>query len=111
MLNSYRELIVWQKSFDLTIEVYKAVRAFPKSETYGLISQITRATVAIPSNVAEGYARGHRAEYRQFITDWQKTSPFMAKMNAKRLHISPALGENMGFLPSDVNLKDNTPAF
>ena len=46
-----------------------------------------------------------------FITDWQKTSLFIAKMNAKRLHTSPALRKKMGFLPSNVDLKNYTPAF
>ncbi len=60
MLNSHKELIVWQKSFDLTLEIYKAVTGFPKFETYGLASQVTRATVAIPSNIAEGYCEQAR---------------------------------------------------
>jgi four helix bundle protein len=66
-LSSYKNLEVWQVSVDLVDEVYKISRNFPKSETYGLGSQIQRAAVAIPSNIAEGYCRNHRKEYIQFL--------------------------------------------
>jgi len=67
MLKSYKDLIVWQKSFQLALEVFRATKRFPKSELYGLTSQMRRAAFAIPSNIAEGYSRKHRAEYIQFI--------------------------------------------
>lgn len=66
-MESYRDLVVWQKSTVLTLEVYKLTNSFPKEEMYGLISQMRRAAVSIPSNIAEGYSRKHRAEYLQFI--------------------------------------------
>ncbi len=65
---SFRDLIVWQKSYKLTLETYKVTSRFPKDELYGLTSQIRRAAVSIPSNIAEGYARQHRNEYRQFLS-------------------------------------------
>lgn len=67
MLNSYKQLIVWQKSFRLSLKVFSITENFPKSEVYGLSSQMRRAGVSIPSNIAEGYARGHKAEYIQFL--------------------------------------------
>ena len=67
MLNSYKELKVWQRSIDLVTAVYKLTDTFPKSEVYGLTSQMRRAAVSIPSNIAEGYSRRHRQEYIQFI--------------------------------------------
>lgn len=67
MLNSYKELIVWQKSIDLIVEIYRLTKLFPKSELYGITSQIRRAAVSIPTNIAEGFARKHRQEYIQFI--------------------------------------------
>lgn len=67
MINSYRDLIVWQKSIDLVLEVYKLTDVFPKLETYGLTSQIRRSAISIPSNIAEGFARKHRKEYLQFL--------------------------------------------
>ena len=68
MINSHKDLIVWQKSIELVEEIYKLTRKFPKSEIYGLSSQMQRAAVAIPSNIAEGAKRGHRAEYTQFVS-------------------------------------------
>lgn len=67
MLKSYKELIVWQKSFQLSLMVFKATSDFPKSELYGIVSQMRRSAVSIPSNIAEGYSRGHRQEYIQFL--------------------------------------------
>ncbi len=66
MLNSYQELVVWQKSIELVTEIYKLTESFPKSEIFGLTSQMRRCAVSIPSNIAEGYARKHRQEYIQF---------------------------------------------
>lgn len=67
MITSYQQLIVWQKSFDLAIKVFKITGDFPKSELYGLVSQMRRCSVSIPSNIAEGYMRGYRQEYLQFL--------------------------------------------
>jgi len=67
MLNSYRELTVWQKSFDLSKKIYQITTKLPRSEIYGLTSQMRRCVVSIPSNIAEGYTRGHRQEYIQFL--------------------------------------------
>lgn len=67
MLNSYKELVVWQKSFELSKKIYEVTTKFPKSEVYGLASQMQRAVVSIPSNIAEGYTRAHRQEYIQFL--------------------------------------------
>jgi len=53
-INSYKDLTVWQKSMDLVTEIYNLTEKFPKSETYGLVSQMQRSAVAIPSNIAEG---------------------------------------------------------
>lgn len=66
-LKTYKQLIVWQKSLNLAIEVFKISKKFPKSELYGIVSQIRRATFSIPSNIAEGYNRGSRSEYKKFL--------------------------------------------
>ncbi len=67
-LKSYKDLIVWQKAMDLVLEIYKLTKSFPQSEIYGLTSQMRRAAVAIPSNIAEGYCRKHVKEYIHFLT-------------------------------------------
>ena len=66
-INSYKDLIVWQKSMDLVVEIYKLTEYFPKSEIYGLTSQMRRCTVSIPSNIAEGRRRGSKKDYRHFL--------------------------------------------
>lgn len=66
-MKSYKELTVWKKSMDLVELVYRITGKLPKTEVFGLSSQMQRAAVAIPSNIAEGSKRGHRLEYIQFL--------------------------------------------
>jgi four helix bundle protein len=68
MLKSYKELIVWQKSIKLVKEIFVLTATFPKSELYGLVSQIRRAAISIPSNIAEGNGRGSRKEYSHSLS-------------------------------------------
>ena len=65
---SFKDLIVWQKSYKLVLEIYKITKEFPKFEMYGLSQQTRKAAVSIPSNIAEGYGRKHKAEYRHFLS-------------------------------------------
>ena len=67
MSGSYRDLVVWQKAMTLVTEVYAVSKAFPKDELYGLTSQIRRAAVSIPSNIAEGKGRFGKKDYVQFL--------------------------------------------
>ena len=64
---SYQDLIAWQKAMDLAEEIYTATRGFPKDELYGLTSQLRRAVISIPSNIAEGQGRLTPGEFRQFL--------------------------------------------
>ncbi len=66
-MQTYQDLIVWQRSIQLVKAVYRLTERFPKAEMFGLTSQMRRAAVSIPANIAEGYARKHRAEYIQFL--------------------------------------------
>ncbi len=66
-VSNFKQLIVWQKSMLLVDEIYKISRSFPKNEVYALASQMQRAAVGIPSNIAEGYRRNHKLEYIQFL--------------------------------------------
>ncbi|PIR13150.1 four helix bundle protein [Candidatus Falkowbacteria bacterium CG11_big_fil_rev_8_21_14_0_20_39_10] len=66
-LESYKDLIVWQKSIDLVLEVYKTTNQFPREELYCLTSQTRRAVISIPSNIAEGYKRKSLGEYLRFL--------------------------------------------
>jgi carbamoyl-phosphate synthase large subunit len=67
-MTSYQDLLVWQKSFNLTKQVYKFTAKLPDSERFGLISQMQRAAVSIPSNLAEGQQRSSPKEFAQFIS-------------------------------------------
>lgn len=63
----HRELVAWQKAMDLVVAVYEASASWPREETYGLRQQARRAAVSIPANLAEGFGRNSRREYRHFV--------------------------------------------
>jgi four helix bundle protein len=65
---SFKDLIVWQKSYHLVLEIYKLTKEFPRYEMYGLSRQMRRCAVSIPSNIAEGYGRMYNKEYAQFLS-------------------------------------------
>jgi len=66
-VKSFKDLQIWKKGIELVIDIYKTTLNFPKVELYGLTSQLRKAAVSIPSNIAEGCSRFHRAEYKQFL--------------------------------------------
>lgn len=66
-IKDYRDLLIWQKGIALVKEIYLLSQRFPQTEMYGLSNQIRRAAVSIPSNIAEGQARQHTGEFRQFL--------------------------------------------
>ncbi|MEX1255513.1 MAG: four helix bundle protein [Dehalococcoidia bacterium] len=67
-LQSYRDLEVWKRSIDLVEQIYRVSKSFPQSERFGLTSQIRRAAVSVPANIAEGAARTGTGEYLQFLS-------------------------------------------
>lgn len=67
MAQTYRELVVWQKAMSLVTNIYVETKGFPRDEIYGLTAQIRRASVSIPSNIAEGQGRRSIGEYLQFL--------------------------------------------
>jgi four helix bundle protein len=67
-IQSYKDLIVWQKSMQLTVLIYKLTEKFPKSEIYGLTSQMRRCSISIPSNIAEGSRRSTKKDYSHFMS-------------------------------------------
>lgn len=66
-INSYKDLIVWQKAMELVKSIYELTTHFPKEEIYGLSSQMKRSSISIPSNIAEGRRRGGRKELNYFL--------------------------------------------
>ena len=93
VVQSYKDLIVWQKGIRLVSEIYRLTEKFPKSEMFGLMSQIRRAAVSIPANLAEGYARKHRAEYAQFVK--------IAFGSGAELETHLLIAQNIGFLKKE----------
>ncbi len=82
MAKSYKDLVVWQRALQMTVAIYKLSADFPKGETFGLTSQMRRASVSVASNIAEGYGRGSRGEYRQFLgmargSNWELQTQLM----------------------------------
>jgi four helix bundle protein len=67
-VQSYRDLLVWQKAMDLCMEIHGAALLFPKQEMFGLTAQINRAVVSIPSNIAEGQGRRTTADFIHFLS-------------------------------------------
>lgn len=94
---SYRELVVWQKAMDFVAEVYRATRAFPKEELYGITSQLRRAAVSIPSNIGEGQGRQTTGEFRQFLGQ--------ARGSLLETETQILLSERLGYL--DIKTADN----
>lgn len=67
-IQNYRDLEVWQEAMDLAVAVYRMTVAFPQSERFALTDQVHRAAVSVPSNIAEGHARLHRADFLRFLS-------------------------------------------
>lgn len=94
----FKDLIVWQKAFQLVIEIYKIIRVFPKDEIYGLSQQMKRCSVSIPSNIAEGYGRQYNKEYKQFLS--------MAYGSLCELETQYLLSINLDYIKSDNEIEN-----
>ncbi|MDP3722578.1 MAG: four helix bundle protein [Candidatus Omnitrophota bacterium] len=95
---SFRDLIVWQKSYQLTKAVYEATKDFPPAETYGLKQQMRRAAVAIPSNIAEGYGRQFNKEYKQYLA--------IAYGSLCELETQCQLAHDLGYFQDGLGVED-----
>ena len=94
-IETFKDLLVWQKAMFLTTQVYKIVKKLPKEETYSLSDQMRRAVVSIPSNIAEGYGRHTPKEYARFLS--------IARGSAYELETQLLLCEQINYLDkSDV---------
>ncbi len=67
-LKSHKELDVWNKAMELVVEIYRLTSKLPKEERYGMVSQMQRAAVSVPANIAEGYGRTHRGDYLHHLS-------------------------------------------
>ena len=66
-MKNFKQLRIWQKGFEIAVQSFKLVESFPKEERFGLCNQITRASVSIPSNIAEGSGRNSEKDYHRFL--------------------------------------------
>ncbi|MEA2096857.1 MAG: four helix bundle protein [Candidatus Cloacimonadota bacterium] len=66
-IKTFRDLLIWQKGMELVKAIYKLTRSFPKSEDYNLSSQMKRASISIPSNIAEGFGRSTKKDFQRFL--------------------------------------------
>jgi four helix bundle protein len=89
----YRDLKVWELGVDLALEVYRLTANFPKSEQYGLTSQLRRAAVSIPSNIAEGHARKTQPEFHRYL--------HIAKGSLAELETQLIIAKELGFADRD----------
>ena len=94
-VQSYQDLIAWQKSVDLVEEICRITKRFPQEELYGLTSQMRRAAVSIPSNIAEGQGRGSRGEFCQFLGH--------AKGSLFELETQVVIASRLGYIPALEN--------
>ena len=98
MKRDYRELKVWQKAMEMVTEVYRLTQTFPREEIFGLTSQIRRAAVSVPSNIAEGQGRLTRGEFRQFLGH--------AKGSLAELETQILIAKNLGYINDPLRTLD-----
>ncbi len=98
-MKDFRELKVWEKAHQLTLEIYQMTTGFPKEEQYGITSQIRRATTSIGLNIAEGCGRGSDADFKRFL--------YIALGSATETEYCLQLALDLHYIPNDVYLVMN----
>ena len=96
MAKAFRDLLVWQKAMDLSVAIYRITDHFPKSEVYGLTSQMRRASVSIASNIAEGAGRSSKRDFCHFVA--------MAKGSGYELQTQVLLAQRLGYVSTEDTL-------
>jgi four helix bundle protein len=94
---TFKDLIVWQKGYRLVLEMYKITKTLTNNEQYGLVQQMRRAVVSIPSNIAEGYGRKHKQEYNQFLR--------LAYGSLLELQTQFLLSIDLGYIDKNANIE------
>ena len=94
---SYRDLRVWNTAISLVLEVYRITESFPQAERFGLTSQLRRAAVSVPSNIAEGHARSTRCEYKNSLS--------IARGSVAEVEVQLILAKELGYVQSPVLAK------
>jgi four helix bundle protein len=94
-IRSFRDLDIWQKGIILVKDVYKETQNFPKEEICGLTSQMRRAAISTPSNIAEGHIRQHRPEFKQF--------PSVALGSLAELETQIIISRELGYISAEIS--------
>jgi four helix bundle protein len=97
MAASYRDLVAWQKSVAFVTDIYRVTSNFPRHELFGLTAQLRRASVSVPSNIAEGQARFSKPEFRHFLRN--------AKGSLAEVETQLVISKNLGHLNEDESSK------
>ena len=92
-MSNFKELMVWQKAIELVVTIYKITKKFPKEEMYGLVSQMQRAAVSIPSNIAEGHERNSDKEFAKFLC--------VSRGSLAELETQIIIAEKLGYITND----------
>ena len=94
----HHDLVAWQVSVELVSDLYKLTETFPANEAYGLVSQIRRASVSVPSNIAEGAARNTRKEFLHFLA--------LARGSLSEIDTQLVISKQLGFVPDDKDVQE-----
>ena len=102
-MRTYEKIRVWQSAMDLVVLVYKATQDFPRSEQFGLVSQMRRASVSVPSNIAEGYGRGAQADRLRFF--------YIARGSLMELETQIAIAARLAYAGANVLIGQTEKVF
>ena len=101
-MNYFKELKVWQKAVEVVTQIYQMTNSFPREEQFGIISQIRRCSVSIPSNIAEGFERGGNQEFIQFL--------YVAKASCGEVRSQIYVAFDQGYMPK-ADFEESIVAF
>jgi len=96
-IRSYRDLDIWKKGIELVKHIYTLTKNFPKQEVYGLVSQMRRSAISIPSNIAEGFRRYHKKEYKQFL--------YIALGSCAELETQLTIAKELKYIPENKEVE------
>ncbi|MBN1493557.1 MAG: four helix bundle protein [Candidatus Omnitrophica bacterium] len=92
-MKHYKDLKIWQKGMDIVNAIYEITKKYPEDEKFGMISQMRRASVSVPSNIAEGFRRNHAKEFKQFLA--------VARGSIAELETQVFISANQGYITDD----------
>jgi four helix bundle protein len=96
-ISTYKDLIVWQKSIQLVTDIYALTKTFPSDERYGMVSQLNRAVISVPSNIAEGWGRELSKNYLQFLR--------VSQGSLMEVETMILISKNLGYI-NETNFKE-----